>query len=583
MIRNYLGLASSFHDSALAIVNSRGEIVFAEATERYVQTKRAIHVPPDMFMRTGRIIEDYCEIDAELIPSFSWSSDFQQRLSDESHAAAEVREDLTAQFGALSQDLNRQVALAEISIRGQSAFLTPGIGLQFELGRGDGLKYKSGPARKYDHHLTHATVGCLTSPFDEAVCAVIDGFGERAALGCYAYKHGKLTLLDATPVRNGIGSLGFFYNIVCEACGFDWMSGEDWKVMGLASYGELDAEIYSLLKAMTWVNGLSVEAATGYNAQKLQYKLNKLSRKKDEPSIAAANLAYAGQQVFTEILLQLLNNLYATGISKNLVIGGGCGLNSSANGKILSNTRFTGLHVFSAPGDDGNAIGAALLAYQEDHPDFRAPQKYQLPYLGSTMSSETLNNVKKFSRIAKLHECKDDAPERAAQMLSDGKIIGWIQGRAEFGPRALGNRSILADPRSPSIKDMINSRIKFREEFRPFAPSILHEFGPQFFENYQESPYMERTLKFRDEVMALVPGVVHRDGTGRLQTVKREWNERYFRLIHQFWKLTNIPVVVNTSFNVMGKPIAHSVEDVLAVFYTSGLDAVFIDDLLIEK
>jgi carbamoyltransferase len=275
--------------------------------------------------------------------------------------------------------------------------------------------------------------------------------------------------------------------------------------------------------------------------------------------------------------------LYEKNISDNLVLAGGCALNSSANGQILSGTPFKRLHVFSAPGDDGNAIGAALLAYLEDHPNYRPPQKHLMPYLGSSMSAETLENVKRFSRIPKLTDCKGTAPERAGEMLSQGKIIGWIQGRAEFGPRALGNRSILADPRSPNIKDAINSRVKFREEFRPFAPSILHEFGPTFFEQYQESPYMERTLKFKQEVMNLVPGVVHEDGTGRLQTVKREWNERYFRLIQHFWTLTNVPVVLNTSFNVMGKPISHSVEDVLAVFYTSGLDAVFVEDILIEK
>jgi len=583
MNRNYIGLASTFHDSALAIVNSKGEVVFAEATERYVQCKRAIHVPPDMFTRTSRVIRDYCEIGAELIPAFSWSEKFQQQLSDTESQLGSVKKEVATKFGMQSQDFDRQAVFGLSNIYNQSSYVTPGLGLQFELTRGDGLKYGSGPARKYDHHLTHATTGCLSSPFNEAVCAVIDGFGEGSALDCYAYKHGRLTALHAAPDKSKVGSLGIFYNTVCDACGFDWMSGEDWKVMGLASYGEMDQEIYDLLRAMTWVNGLTVEAASGYNAQKLQYKLNKFSRKKNEPSITAANLAYAGQRVYTEMLLQLLNNLYAMGISDNLVIGGGCALNSSANGQVLSNTGFKQLHVFSAPGDDGNAIGAALLAYQEDHPDYRPSQKFLTPYLGSSMSGETIENVKKFGRIPKQTSCNNDAPERAAELLSQGKIIGWVQGRAEFGPRALGNRSILADPRSPGIKDAINSRVKFREEFRPFAPSILHEFGPQFFEHYQESPYMERTLKFRQEVASLVPGVVHHDGTGRLQTVKKEWNERYFRLIQHFWKLTNVPLVLNTSFNVMGKPISHSVEDVLAVFYTSGLDAVFIDDLLIEK
>ena len=170
-----------------------------------------------------------------------------------------------------------------------------------------------------------------------------------------------------------------------------------------------------------------------------------------------------------------------------------------------------------------------------------------------------------------------------ADHLAAGRIVGWVQGRAEFGPRALGNRSILADPRSATVKDRINARVKFREEFRPFAPSILAEHGPAYFEDFQMSPYMERTLRFRDEVVARVPGVVHVDQTGRLQTVTVEDNPRFHRLISRFHEVTGVPVLLNTSFNVMGKPIAHSVEDAISVFYTSGIDLLVIEDHLIVK
>jgi carbamoyltransferase len=199
------------------------------------------------------------------------------------------------------------------------------------------------------------------------------------------------------------------------------------------------------------------------------------------------------------------------------------------------------------------------------------------------MHQETLQNLRRFGQIPTLSECQGQAPQRAAELLADGCIIGWIQGAAEFGPRALGNRSILADARRQDAKEVLNARVKFREEFRPFAPAILHEHGPRFFEDYQESPYMERTLRFRPEVKDIVPGAVHEDGTGRLQTVKREWNPPYHALLEHYYRLTGVPLVINTSFNIMGKPISHSVEDVLGVFYTSGLDAVFIDDLMIQK
>jgi carbamoyltransferase len=311
--------------------------------------------------------------------------------------------------------------------------------------------------------------------------------------------------------------------------------------------------------------------------------LKSFQRKKSEPAILSADVAYVGQQVFEETLFSFLKNLGARGLSENLVLGGGCALNSSANGRILDRAPFKNLYVFSAPADDGNAVGAALLAHREDHPRWPLQTRFQSPYLGSSMSQDTLDNVCKFGGMDPTILDSAAVPERAASLLAQGKIIGWIQGRAEFGPRALGNRSILADPRKTDIKDLLNNRVKFREEFRPFAPSILHEFGHDFFENYHESPYMERTLKFRTEVIGLVPGAVHEDGTGRLQTVKRDWNERFYDLIRTFYRLTGVPLVINTSFNVMGKPIAHSVEDVLAVFCTSGLDAVFIENVLIQK
>ena len=158
-----------------------------------------------------------------------------------------------------------------------------------------------------------------------------------------------------------------------------------------------------------------------------------------------------------------------------------------------------------------------------------------------------------------------------------------MQGRAEFGPRALGNRSILADPRRPEIKDELNRRVKFREQFRPFAPAILHEFRADYFEDYQESPYMERTLRFKTNVRARIPGVVHVDGTGRVQSVRREWNSRFYDLIQDFFARTGIPLVLNTSFNVMGRPIMHSVEDAISLFFTTGLDALIMGDYLLTK
>jgi carbamoyltransferase len=330
---------------------------------------------------------------------------------------------------------------------------------------------------------------------------------------------------------------------------------------------------------MMRVEGLHV---FGNNVRMLD-QFRAMRRKDDVPALTCADLAFTGQLVFNEICGELLVNLRALGLSDNLALSGGCALNSSWNGKIAERVGFEQLFVNSAPADDGNAVGAAWLAYYEDHPAARPPRRVQSPYLGESMHPSTLDNLGRFGGLTNALAPGIPIHERAAELLAEGKIVGWVQGRAEFGPRALGNRSILADPRRSDIKDVINARVKFREEFRPFAPSILHEHGDEYFEHYQESPYMERALRFRPEVVDRVPGVVHVDGTGRLQSVRRENNPRFYDLIRAFKTITGIPVLLNTSFNIMGKPIIHSVEDAVAVFFTSGLDALVIDDQLFLK
>lgn len=345
--------------------------------------------------------------------------------------------------------------------------------------------------------------------------------------------------------------------------------------MGLAAYGERDEVAYHRLKSLFLIEGLRVvPLLKPGKPEQVWASLADLP-----PQI----LACSGQLVFEDWMTLLLKNLAAMELSDNLVLTGGCALNSTYNGMVLERTPFKRLHVFAAPADDGNAIGAALLAYRRDHPEWVPAAAVHTPYLGSSLSREVLKNVVQFDSGKHLTEHPGTIHKVAARALADGKIIGWVQGRAEFGPRALGNRSILADPRHPDIKDRINSRVKFREEFRPFAPAILHEHGPEYFENYQESPYMERTLRFRPEVIDRVPGVVHVNKTGRLQTVRREWNERFHALVQEFHALTGVPLVLNTSFNVMGKPIIHSVEDALAVLHTTGLDAVALEDYWVEK
>jgi len=576
MKRYYIGLATTFHDPAIAIVGPAGEILFAEATERYVQSKRALNCDP--FMRMPALLSEYCDADAEFILATTWSQPFTLLLT----AASVAGFFSLRRLRSVGSQVNRTL-LEDDDELAYGSFLhcmQTSAGLGVLIGVQEAFGHSRVSIRRFPHHLTHAAHACYTSPFSEAVCLVADGMGELGSMALFRYEDG---LLHTLWRHWGRESLGFLYGLITDLCGYDYRLGEEWKVMGLAPHGEFDPELYDLFRRIYRVERGMLRFASRSVIRETVAELRKHARKPDSSPLKAGNMAFVGQQVFSEIMLSILTHLDRAGISKNLALAGGCALNSSFNGTVLSQTHFTQLYVPCAPGDDGNAVGAALLAYRQDHPYQHTPRPFQTPYLGSAVSAEALGRIARFCGSSRTCHMPGEIHRRAAQLLAEGKLLGWIQGRAEFGPRALGNRSILADPRRHDIKDLINTRVKFRESFRPFAPSILHEHGPAFLEHYQESPYMERTLHFRKDAAGRVPGVVHVDGTGRLQTVKREWNSRFHDLISAFYEITGVPLVLNTSFNIMGRPIVHSVEDVVGVFYTAGLDALVVEDYLVEK
>jgi len=589
-MKYYLGVANTFHDSSLALVDSEGNIVFAEANERYLQYKRAVNTSPEPYVRIENLLLEYTEPGAEITVAYTWSQsyeDYIKGIMDEQGFAAfrdyiestpidQVPELIRDHYFSSAFFINSALASSRLS----------GLNLQFGLSQlSERNRIYLGTTRKYDHHLTHAATACYTSPYPEAACAILDGYGEGCAYHCYTYKDNKISELAGQAQKYGSnsGSLGFFYMQICKLCGFGLFHGEEWKVMGLAAYGKLDPALYELLKSLIHVEGLDIVQADMSDCLDIYRALEKYRYMDGESYLNVAELAHTAQAVFSEIVYDYLTNLHEMTGLENVVLGGGCLLNSSTNGQIIEHTPFKNAYLFSAPGDDGNSIGAALLGFYEDHADKQRIPAFQSPYLGSSIAADKLKALKKYGPGSRMRESDENISAIAANYLAEGKIIGWVQGRAEFGPRALGNRSILADPRSEFIKDRINADVKFREAFRPFAPSILHEYGADYFENYQETPYMERTLKFKQAVLDKVPGVVHVDGTGRLQTVKRSWNNAFYELIDAFYRLTGIPLVLNTSFNVMGKPIIHTAEDALAVFYTSGLDVLIIEDMIIEK
>ncbi len=572
-----IGLATTFHDPAIAIVDPDGAVLFAEAAERYLQYKRAPNCEPDTAARMESLLRRYIPKGAEITLATSWGAEFTGFLEQMGRSGAFSLDALLK----LSPELNRSL----VPERSERAFIASlhhsqqraGLGTLLGLDRAFGEAKITG-LKRYGHHLSHAAYACWSSPFRDAACLIVDGMGETGASAIFALKDGRISELKR---HRGRESIGFYFGFVTDLAGFDQAKGEEWKIMGLAPYGKRDADLLALLRKLYRVDGTKLSFADAATVQSVSAEI--LARRPaDALDQGWADLARCGQDVFAEMMEALLAETAALCPSENLVLAGGCALNSSFNGRIAGRHGFRRVHVPSAPADDGNAVGAAWLAHAEVDPDWRAPAGPMSPYLGSTVSTEPLERMAAWEpRLQKL--TADEITLATAELLAEGKLVGWVQGRAEFGPRALGNRSILADPRPANAKDLLNAKVKYREAFRPFAPSILAEHGPDWFENYQDSPYMERTLVWKPEVRSRVPAVVHEDATGRLQSVTAERNPRYHALIEAFHALTGVPVLLNTSFNIMGKPILHASEDAILMFYTSGLDALVVEDWLLVK
>jgi carbamoyltransferase len=577
MNRFYVGLATTKHDPAVAVIDSSGELLFAEASERYLQDKRAPGAAADVRHTVSRIIEDYGVPDGGFVIAKSWSRGAHRVLDLLYLLGMASHERLPGRSRSMTRYLESWGNLfGTVWMQHCANKLSGGHFADLLARHGNGRVSFVG----FPHHLAHAASGCFTSPFEQAACMVIDGQGELGSITYFEYEDGRIRTVER---MRGAESLGILYAYCTNLCGFDAEKGEEWKLMGLAPYGTLHPEIYESLRSLVRVNGLTFRYPSTGNVRRWMTDMQRWARPKGAPPLEAADLAFTTQYFYAEVMDHLLSGFYDLGISDNLVLVGGCALNSAYNGGIVGRTGFKHLHVPSAPADDGTALGAALLAYRKDHPGARPAASVRCPYRGTAISDRSLSRMARVARVRGLRHVPDTLIAETADLLARGKLVGWIQGRAEFGPRALGNRSILADPRDENVKDRINSVVKFREEFRPLAPSVLDEFGAEYFEGYQMSPFMERTFVFRDAAAAKVPGVVHVDGTGRPQSVRREWNERFYDLICAFHERTGVPLLLNTSFNVIGKPIVHSLEDALGLFYTTGLDALVVEDYIIEK
>ena len=441
-----------------------------------------------------------------------------------------------------------------------------------------------------DHYLSHFGNAFYLSPYDSCAVSILDGRAERKT-GMLARARG--TELEILQETNFPHSLGLLYGAVTQFLGFR-PDSDEWKVMALASYAEAENEYLAPMRRLVEVHddgGFSVELShvAYYNSWSRQMYSDRFvetfgpPRARTEPITPRhERIAAALQKVFEERMAKILNRLHQRAGEDRLVVSGGCFMNSVFNGKITELTRFKEVFITSCPDDSGTSIGAALYLHALRTGQHQA-EAMTHNYWGPEYSDEECQAV--VDRFKLSGTAVDDPGKLAAEDLAAGNLVGWFQGPAEFGQRALGGRSILADPRRDDAKDLVNAAVKFRESFRPFAPAILADNVAEWFECDPAArvPFMERVFQFRLEKRAAVPAVVHVDGSGRLQTVDETSNQRYQRLISSFYELTGVPIVLNTSFNLNGEPIVCTPEDAVRTFYSCGLDVLYLGNLRITK
>jgi carbamoyltransferase len=457
-----------------------------------------------------------------------------------------------------------------------------------------------------EHHKSHISSAFFVSGFDEAACLSIDGFGDFVSTMRGVGRGLDLEILDRVEFPH---SAGLFYTAVTQFLGFH-KYGEEWKMMGLAPYGK-PTYVDKLRQVIRPANGGRFELVLDYfrhHSEGIEMtwddgspqmglvfspKMAELlgpARDPEDPEFFGkwADIAHSAQIVYEEIFFHVLTDLHArTGLSR-VALAGGCALNSVANGKIFERTPFREVFVQPAAGDNGTAIGAA---YYVEHSLLRRPRGFVMrhAYTGPSYSDAEVTAAIDAARASGWDDAitvrrLDDADlfRDVATAITGGKVVGWFQGRMEFGPRALGNRSIVADPRRADMKDILNKRIKHRETYRPFAPSVLEEKVADIFERSEPSPFMLMVYKVKEGQRARIPAVTHVDDTGRLQTVSAATNPRYHALISEFDRQTGVPLVLNTSFNEH-EPIVTTPTEALNCYLKTRMDVLALGNWVLTR
>jgi carbamoyltransferase len=433
--------------------------------------------------------------------------------------------------------------------------------------------------RFVDHHLAHAISSYGYSGFDDAAIVVMDGRGAWEATSIWRGHGGKIDHVLTIPFPD---SIGYFYSEFTEFLGFH-RNSDEWKVMGLAPYGHQGVDLRAFIDTETEPYHVHVKPLRGNSNGGFSGMRPLLG----PPRVAETeivdhykNVAFAVQEASEIAMKNVVRMAIAKTHCRNLCLAGGVALNSKANGKILASGLVDRMFVQPAASDDGVALGAALAPYLDGNGKLPC-KEMRHGYWGQSFDDDAIEDTLRTYRLR--YARIPDPAATAAELLAQGKIIGWFQGRMEFGPRALGSRSILADPRDPEMNARVNNAVKFREWWRPFAPSLKKETAGEFLENAIDSPFMIVTAQVRPEKRSVIPSVTHVDGSTRPQTVEREINPIYWRLIDEFGKRTGVPVIMNTSFNLRGEAIVHTPTDAIRTFFSSGMDALVLGSFLVEK
>ncbi len=567
-----LGISCHYHDSAATLLKN-GKVIFAADEERFSRKKHDAKFPvlaiQECLTWAGITIDQVDSIGFYEKPFLKFERIMQQHLD---HFPKTFKTFQRAIPSWLSEKIRvRQVIRKRLGYRGDVFFV--------------------------DHHLSHAASAFLPSPFQEAAIVTIDGVGEwtTTAIG----KGNENTLVLQKEIRFP-HSLGLLYSTLTAYLGFS-VNNSEYKVMGLSPYGLMDRSKNPWYSKLRQVIDIKEDGSYALNMDYFIFEhsdrmpsillcelLGGPIRKESDPMEKRhEDIAAALQMVTEDAVLALLRFAHKEIGSENVVLSGGVALNSVCNGKILATTGFKRVWIQPNAGDAGNSMGVALFVYNSI---LGKPREYILDdaYLGSGFSNETVEQFLKKNGIKYISfSSREELLASTAMLLIENQVIGWFQGRMEWGPRALGARSILSNPCSLEMKAILNEKVKHREAFRPFAPVVCAEDAEEYFECDLPIPapadFMLMVYPIREKYRARLPAVTHVDGSGRLQTVRREQNPLYYDLIKAFGKLSGIPMLVNTSFNIRGEPMTCTPEDAYRCMMGTGIDCLVIENFLIKR